>query len=85
MHKSEQIPDCSSIVLEQFLYVATCVHPYVLACCLDRNHPFNTLEDECPRYLFVLPASGYLWSANKGLKKGFSCFTDEYMIVNLQN
>lgn len=60
MHKSEQIPDCSSIVLEQFLYVATCVHPYALACCLDRNHPFNILEAECPRYLFVLPASGYL-------------------------
>ena len=49
MYKPEQIPGCSSTVLEQFLNVATCVHPRGLACCLDRNRPFNTLEVEPPR------------------------------------
>lgn len=48
-HKPEQTPGCPSTVLEQFLNVGTCVHPCALACCLDRNHPFNTLEVEPPR------------------------------------
>lgn len=84
MCESEQIPGCSSIVLEQFLHVATWVHPHALACCLDRNHLFNTLEAECPRYLFYQLLAIW-WSANQGLQKEFSCFIDGYMIVNLQN
>lgn len=84
MYKLEQIPGCSSVVLEQLSHVATCIHPCALACCLDRNHPFNALEAECPRYLFYQPLAIW-WSAKQGLKKGFSCFIDEYMTVNLQN
>lgn len=49
---------------------ASCSNMYsrALACCLDRNHPFNTLEAECPRYLFYQLLAIW-WSANQGWRK----------------